>query len=300
MYRHLTVPTALIGTLLALSACGSKDASTPPALTKAEAAQVLARYQTVNNQANATLNAGLLAGVETGAQLDMDRADYKQRQALKEKLAPFSFNAPVFYIPRQTGYPRWFAVSATAGRMRHALVFTRQQPNGPWLLAADPHAQAAGIELDKQGYATAVSAGDVAATHAAVLNDGPRAGAAGAAGMAAGLYTTQAHQALLSAQAILSRRGVRFSFRFTTDPRQAFALRTPGGGALVWYVLRQDERYDVSKTGRGASGVAGALAKAVKHNLRTTVLIQYLAVIPPHGAPQVVGSYRRPVQSVTG
>jgi hypothetical protein len=295
MHRHVTVLTA---SLLALSACGSKPATTEPALTKAQAAQVLARYQTVNNRANGGLDADLLASVETGAQLDMDRADYRQHRATKEKLRTFSYAAPTYYIPRQTGYPRWFAVSAMSGRTRHALMFTQERAGGPWLLAADPYPFAAlsGVELDKEGYATAVPPGEapakVAALHAATLNSGAK-------GMATGPYTTGTHDAMNKVHATLGQRGVRFTSQFAPEPQHVFALRTSGGGALVWYVLRQTERYDVPRSGLIGSGgeVAGLINKRVRHNLNTTALIQYLAVVPPHGSPQVIGSNRKAVRA---
>jgi hypothetical protein len=302
MHRHVTVLTA---SLLALSACGSKPATTTaPALSKAQAAQVLARYQTVNNRANGGLDADLLASVETGAQLDMDRADYRQHRATKEKFKAFSYTAPAYYIPRQAGYPRWFAASAVSGRTRHALVFTQERAGAPWLLAADPYpfTQLGGIALDKEGYATAVppgaigsglAPGKVAAMHAATLNSGAK-------GMATGPYTTGAHDALTKVQAALGRRDIRFSSQFAADPQHVFALRTSGGGALVWYVLRQNQRYDVPKPGLIGSGgeVAGLVNKRVRHSLDTTALVQYLAVVPAHGSPRVIGSYRKPVRAV--
>jgi hypothetical protein len=288
MHRHV-----LTASLLALSACGSQPATTAPSLTKAQAAQVLARYQAVNNRANGGLDADLLGSVETGAQLEMDRADYKQHRATKEKLRTFSYTAPTYYIPRQAGYPRWFAASATSGRARHALVFTQERAGGPWLLAADPYPlEQPGIALDKDGYATAVPPGSVPATHVATLNGGAK-------GMAPGPYTTGAHDALTKAQAALGQRGVRFSSRFAVDPQHAFALRTTDGGALVWYVLRQSERYDVPKSGLVGSGgeVAGLVNKRVRHSLSTTALVQYLTVVPPNGSPRVIGSYRKAVRA---
>ena len=55
--RHLAVLAAVI---LPLSACGAGS----PALTKDQAEQALAHYQSVNNQANNGLDGTLLATVE--------------------------------------------------------------------------------------------------------------------------------------------------------------------------------------------------------------------------------------------
>ncbi|MCO6005962.1 hypothetical protein NE236_13295 [Actinoallomurus purpureus] len=300
MLRHLTALTVV---LLPLAACGGSPAIAAPAVTKDRAAQLLAHYQSVNNRANGTSDEKLLATVETGAQLDMDRAEYRRRAAAGEKYAPFAYTGPAYYIPRQTGFPKWFAVTAATGKMRHALVFAQERPGGPWLLTADPFpiATISGIALDKDGYATAVAPDDtktapapgkVAAVHAANLSRGT-------SGIAPGPYTTQAHDALVKAESALKRRGVRLTSDFRPDRQQAFALRTTDGGALVWYVVRQSETYELAKPGVIGSGgdLAGLIDGKVRHHLATTALTQYLAVVPPQGAARVVGSYRKAIQA---
>lgn len=300
MLRHLTALTVL---MLPLAACGGSPAIAAPAVTKDRAAQLLAHYQSVNNRANGESDEKLLGTVETGAQLDMDRAEYRRRVATGEKHAPFAYTAPAYYIPRQTGFPKWFAVAATTGKTRHALVFTQERPGGPWLLTADPFpvTTISNVALDKDGYATAVAADDgktapapgkVAAVHAATLSRGT-------SGMAPGPYTTQAHDALVKAESLLKRRGVTLTSDFRPDRQQAFAVRTTDGGALVWYVVRQSETYDVAKPGLIGNGgdLAGLITGKVRHHLATTALTQYLALVPPQGAARVVGSYRKAIQA---
>src|ERR1700741_2851020 len=119
MRRQLAALTAVI---LPVSACGSLGTA-HPAITKSQAEQVLAHYQSVNNRANGTMDATLLATVETGAQLEMDRAGYRLRQAKKDKYPPFTYSHPAYYIPRQDSFPKWFGVEATSGQTRHALLF---------------------------------------------------------------------------------------------------------------------------------------------------------------------------------
>jgi hypothetical protein len=301
MRRHLAVLTAV---LLPLSACGSSSAE-PPTLSKGQAEQVLANYQSVNNRANSALDANLLGTVETGAQLDMDRAAYLLRRAKKEKYSAFAYSAPSYYIPRQSDFPKWFAVDAMSGKTRHALLFVQERSGAPWLLAADPFPTSplSDIALDKDGYATAVTPGDthaavepgkLAGTHAAVL-------ARGATGMAAGPYTTESRDALVKVQSGLQRHGVTLTSNFAPDQQRAFALRTTGDGALVWYVLRQNEKYDMSTAGTVGRGgdLTGLINGEVGHHLNTTALIQYLATVPAHGSPQVIGSYRKAVQATT-
>ncbi len=296
--RHLA---ALAAVALPLSACGSGS----PALTRDQAEQVLARYQSVNNQANNNLDGTLLATVETGAQLDMDRAGYALKKANHDHYSPFTYTASTFYIPRQRGYPRWFAVNAVSGKTGHALLFTQEKSGGPWLLAADPFpAQPlSGIALDKDGYAKAVSPRDsntdltperIAGEHAASLTTG-------ATGMAPGPFTSDSRNALVKVQSGLSRRGVTLTADFQPDRQRVFALRTIDGGVLVWYVLRQTERYDMSSPGEvgGGGDLAGLITGKIGQRLDTTALIQYLATVPAHGTPQVIGSYRKAVQATT-
>jgi hypothetical protein len=300
MRRQLAVLAALT---LPLSACGAAPA--PPALTKAQAEQVLAHYQSVNNQANGNLDGDLLSTVETGAQLDMDRAAYLLRRARNDKYPAFTYSAPAYYIPRQSDFPKWFAVDTVSGRTRHALLFVQDRSGGPWLLAGDPFPASGltGIALDKDGYATAVTPDDthaalapekVAGAHAATLTSG-------ATGMAPGPYTTDSRNALVKVQTGLQRRGVTLTADFAPDRQRAYALRTTDGGALVWYVLRQTEKYDMNTAGAVGSGgdLTGLVNGRVGRHLDTTALIQYLATVPSHGSPQVIGSYRKAVQATT-
>jgi hypothetical protein len=301
MRRQLAVLAAVI---LPVSACGSLQTARP-ALTKGQAEQVLANYQAVNNRANGALDGELLATIETGAQLEMDRAGYRLRQAKKGAYTPFTYDHPAFYIPRQGTYPRWFAVEATSGQTRHALLFTQDHARAPWLLAADPFPSSplSGIALDKDGFATAVRPADtgvalqprkVAGIHAATLSTG-------AGGMAPGPYTSESRDALTKVQAELRTRGVTLTSDFAPDQQRTFALRTTGGGALVWYVVRQSERYDMTRPGTVSTDgdLAGLVQGRVGHHLSSIALIQYLAIVPDHGDTQVIGTYRKAVQATT-
>lgn len=300
MRGHLIALTTVAA---GLTACGPAPGTAPPALTKAQAARVLAHYESVNNRANAALDGDLLGTVETGAQLDMDRAGYRLRRVTKARYAAFDYASPVYYIPRETGFPKWFAVDAVTGATRHALLFVQERRGAPWLLTADPFPSAPlrDVVLDRDGYAAAVSLDDthtalppgrVAAAHAAALGQG-------ASGMGTGPYTTGAHTALVKVEAALRRKGVTLDSRFVPDRQRAFALRTTGGGALVWYVVRQTESYAVPKAGLigGGGDLTGLISGTVRHHLNTTALIQYLAVVPAHGAPRVIGTYRKAVQA---
>ncbi|TDD79474.1 hypothetical protein [Actinomadura rubrisoli] len=315
----LLPPCLLVAALAAVPAaagCGdsSSAGSDPPALTKAQAQGVLASFTTRADKAGRRLDHGALPGVEADPQLAMDTATFKLRRVVRQWPDTLRFGRPVFYIPRTHGYPRWFAADATTGTgkqtLRHALLFTQAKPGGPWLLTADPYPldEALGrVMLDDDGFATpvdpgakglAVAPGRLPAAHARLLTDGP--GAPGTSVLADGPKTKQTFDALRQGEQTLAKQGITLSSRFSAAPHGVYALRTRGGGALVWYVLKQNEAYSVSKRGRLAvSGdlVGLAPAKAVKNRLDSTVLVQYLAVVPPKGRATVTGMYRKAVSA---
>ncbi|MFD0685268.1 hypothetical protein [Actinomadura fibrosa] len=291
---------------------GSSASADPPALTKARAQQVLASFAAGANQAGPRLDRKKLPRIEANPQLKMDVASFKLRRAIGQRPDPVAFTRPAFYIPRLHGYPHWFAADAVTGTgdraVRHALLFTQTKPGAPWLLAADPYPQDAAlsrIALDSDGYATAVDPGAkglaitparLPAAHAALLTRGP--GAPGASTLAEGPRTHRAYRALRQGESTLAKQGVTLSSRFSTTSYAIHALRTRGGGALVWYVLKQNEAYSASQRGRLAvSGdlVGLAPATAAKNRMDTIVLVQYLATVPPKGRATVTGMYRKAV-----
>ncbi|GAA2084447.1 hypothetical protein [Actinomadura alba] len=325
----LTVPLASCPLASCSGAGVGPGAPSPaPQLTLSEAREVLNKYESTNNQANKALDDKLLASAETGAQLDMDTAGYKLRRATKQKYTQFTYTKPSFYIPKLTAHPRWFAVGATSraertgsregnGRQRraeqqHALLFVQDKAGAPWRLAADPYPTAGplgGVAVDKNGYATSVPPGDarlalspskVGAAHAALLTSGPKSPAA--AGIGPGPHTTQAYAALERATGQFSKVGVGLTSLFAPSTAPVYALRTTDGGALVWYVLQQNERYTAKKP--GAISITGDLVGLappgnVKDRLDTTVLVQYLSKVPPKdkGSVDVTGSYRKAVRA---
>ncbi|MGP4026592.1 hypothetical protein [Actinomadura sp. 3N407] len=293
------------------SADPAKPAGTPP-LSKEQAQGVLASYTDAANRAGRRFDRRALRAIETDPQLTMDAAALKLRRAVKQPQPKLQFTDTAFYIPRLTGYPHWFAVGAVTGQgkqaVRHAMLFTRAKAGAPWLLAADPHpadAALSRVALDPDGFAApvgpevkglAVAPGKLPATHAALLTEGP--GAAGASVLADGPRTSETYKALKQGEKTLAGRGVTLSSRFSATPYTVHALRTKDRGALVWYVLKQNEAYSASRRGRLAvSGdlVGLAPARSARTRMDTTVLVQYLATVPPEGRATVNGMYRKAV-----
>ncbi|RAY12214.1 hypothetical protein DPM19_26195 [Actinomadura craniellae] len=303
--------TALLSLALPLAGCdggGAPGAAAgPPALTREQARAALDRYQAAANQAGQRLDARPLNDAATGSQLAMEIASLLLHRASRSRWRPFALESPTFYIPRLSGHPRWFAASATTGpgqeRLRHALLFVQDAPNGPWRVTADPYPAGEALRdvaLDEQGYATAVPApGRVGEAHAAVLSGA--AVPAGAVAMADGPQTGQAYTALGKAQEQFRQAGVTLTSRFTPTRLPAYALRTKSGGTLVWYVLQQHETYRAARPGRiTVAGDLTGLARQrnVRTRLDTTVFVQYLTAVPRKGPALVVGAHRKAVRAV--
>ena len=110
---------------------GSGSAATlPPALTKAQAEQVLSTYSRVNNEANEQRSDSLLGTIEAGTSYSMDIGAYRFEQVSDPSNSSYVAFAPVhavYYIPRQPAdvYPRWFVVAVT-----YASLASPQDPTG--------------------------------------------------------------------------------------------------------------------------------------------------------------------------
>ena len=310
----LSLASCLLAVAAAAAGCGSSSSAgtDPPALTKAQAAQVLASFTAGANRAGQRLDRVALQGIEADPQLSMDTAVLRLRKAVRQRPPALKLNQIAYYIPRMHGYPRWFAADAATGSgkqtVRHALLFTQAKAGGPWLLAADPYLldpALSRVALDPEGFATPVDPtskglalvpGDLPGMHARLLTDGPRA--SGASVLAEGPRTHQTFEALRRGEQALSKRGIALSSRFSPAPYKVYALWTKDRGALVWYVLQQNEAYSARSRGRLAVNgdlVGLAPARSVKNRMDTTVLVQYLATIPSQGRVTVSGMYRKAV-----
>ncbi|WP_339155354.1 hypothetical protein [Actinomadura luteofluorescens] len=322
MAARTLVPLLLPGLLAAAVSTGCSGNNTssaapgkpqgPLALTKEQAQQVLTSFASGMNQAGLRFSGRTLRTVETDPQLTMDVAALKLRRAVRQRPPKVVFSHTTFYIPRLTGHPRWFAADAVSGKgkqaLRHALLFTQASENAPWLLAADPYPSElalAHVALDPQGYATpvapdvedlAVAPAKLPKAHAALLTDGPRA--SGASVLADGAKTSETYKALKAGEKTLATRGVTLSSRFSPAEYKVYGLRTKDRGAVVWYVLKQNEAYSAAQRGKLAvSGDLVGLAPSTtaRTRLDTTVLVQYLATIPPKGRATISGMYRKAV-----
>jgi hypothetical protein len=141
------------------------------ALTMAQASQVLANYTTANNTANAQRSDSILATIETGSSYAIDAGLYRLQQAENAATYPaFGPQREQYYIPRETGYPRWFVVQvanadlAAPGKITSTeyLLFTQTGPGAPWKNAVEPYVLAGtaapSVALGAGGLAAPVTA----------------------------------------------------------------------------------------------------------------------------------------------
>jgi hypothetical protein len=214
-------------------------------LTMAQAKQVLAAYTAANNAANAERSDTTLATIETGSSYAVDAGIYRVQQA--QNAAPFPAFAPrraQYYIPRETAYPRWFAVQVTNARLASPkmvygteyLLFTQAAPGAPWKNAVEPYllsgTTAPSVALGADGLATPVTAatplsipsGKIAQVTASSLDGtGPVADPGNLSDLTdRGFWQRKLPTSSVTDSHAPSAGGV-------------YGLRTAGGGALLFY-----------------------------------------------------------------
>ncbi|MFC8868055.1 hypothetical protein ACFUAC_10425 [Streptomyces sp. NPDC057148] len=172
---------------LAITGCSDEDgpaqarqtpsASTAPkpapALSTAQARDVITRYSKINNEANADRDRRLLDTVEDGPLYAMSVSDYTETEGLpakdREPYERWSYDlaSAKLYIPRLAdGQDRWFAaaLSSEKGKAPSRLaVFAEQPHHKRWEMVSvvDLDSQKLpDVALDREGYATAVAAND--------------------------------------------------------------------------------------------------------------------------------------------
>lgn len=233
----------------------TSPATDPPALTKAQAGRILAEYWRVNNTANQSRSDSLLGTIEAGSSYAIDAGTYQMSRVTDpadSHYAPFTAENAVYYIPRQASgsYPRWFAARvtyATLASPQHAtgtgyVLFTQSAKDAPWKNVLEPYLlTAAGpapfIETDAQGYAI-----QAPLTSAAGLSNAPAQIPQLTAQSLDGTATTvknPGNLADLRDQEYFQSRlpaGSAGTDRHDTAGL-VFALKTVGGGALVFYHL---------------------------------------------------------------
>lgn len=176
--------TALLGAA-AVAACGSSGGghgssatsgtSAANIVTKAQAQRVLSQFAAANNHSNQLRQPSVLASYEGGSSYQIDAGLYRWTRSndpSNKNYSAVSYTDPQFFIPRQSGYPAWFAVRATeltastpAKTAQAYLVFTKASATASWLQVREPNAFGLPAQAQPQvttaaGYATQVDPSD--------------------------------------------------------------------------------------------------------------------------------------------
>ncbi len=281
MRRIVSLTAAVVLPAVVIAGCGSSgsqpggsggSASSSGVVTVAVARQVLSKYVTVNNRSNKLRQDSLLATYEGGSSYQIDAGDYRwtlNSDPSNKNYSVLSYADPQFFIPKQSGYPAWFAVHVVqedvpslTKKAPMYLLFAKASASAPWLEVREPSAYGlpAGQQpqvATKSGYATQVSPSD--ATGLALAPDDLPAKDVSFLDVG-NIPTTPARPGLptptrpkvisfvngttglgdLSDTSFWkshmpSGSSVLDSHQTTTD--QIYALRTTSGGALVFYDL---------------------------------------------------------------
>ena len=317
-------PLVALGLLLSVQGC-STPASAGTSVTgptPASALGVFNSFVTAEKVALANHNELLALSLLTGSQYSITGATYAA--ASHPVIGPV-YGHPTLYVPKLTTYPQWFMATvperaAPGDPVRTALlVFDRLDAETTWALSGsvllNPGAPALKVAVDSSGYATALATSDgalklrpdvVGAMHAAVADDGPSSAAASV--VQAGPQTTGLYQsnAAIARQAAAQNTTYTWELEGTSYP--FFALRTAGGGALVFYTMTLATLTVPthlppahSKTQLPGIPVPAALRSLVPathrpfpHGLTVNSTLSYLALDPPAtaqaGTLQVIGT----------
>jgi hypothetical protein len=281
----------------------------PPVITRAGAQQVLAVYTSANNRANKLRSDSLLRGIEANSSYQMDAGNYRWTRVTdpaNHGYIPSAFARPEFLLPRQSGAP-WFVVRATwtnvndpaASPTPQYLLFTRVSSAARWLQVQEPFALAGNapaprVATDAQGYASVISQADAARlavppdqiqSLTAGYLDGRHGGQLQFTG--AGSLADEKDQAFWQAHL---PAGSTDTDQHAATADQAFALRTTGGGALVFYDI--SARLTLAAPGGQSMRIEipGFYSGGVVNSAEVSYVEQFAAFDPPRGqgSPRVV------------
>ncbi|MEU0204320.1 MULTISPECIES: hypothetical protein [unclassified Streptomyces] len=286
-----------------------------PALSAAQARDVITRYTKINNEANADRSRRLLDTVEDGPLYAMSVSDYTETEGLPsadpKPYEPWSYDtaSAKLYIPRlDAGQDRWFAaaLSSQKGKAPSRLaVFTERPQNKRWEMVSVVVLncqQLPDVALDRDGYATAVAANDN--KHLAADADLLRAAvldnfATGGTNKGTKVFApTKASKQQIE---VHDKTGSRFGdqgstvFAGTTNRyKDAYALKTSDGGALTLFSHMHTQTDAVAHSGLQIN--PGPDDRAWLHDvprtsIRYTFVCNDAATVPAKAAPSRLIGY---------
>jgi hypothetical protein len=277
-----------------------------PVITRAQAQQVLARYTTLDNEANRARSNTLLAGIEAGSSYPMDTGTYRGERSAdpsnSSKYTPISYQQAVYYIPRMAGsaYPKWFVArglnhSAGAPSAFEYLVFAQTAAGTPWRDIYEPfilsHVVGPQIAVDAQGYA--ITTDTTAGT--AGLSVAP-----GQVGNVTATYLDEASASLVNREVMAP--GYQYLYDLhdevffrshgvsaTTDrhsaaPYPVLGLKTRNGGSLIFYTVDAQLSLTAPPGAYLSISIPGYVSlKETPRSVRVGYIEQFASYIPPAG-----------------
>lgn len=248
----------------AVGARPAAPAAIAPAVTAPESVKILNDFATAFSQAT---DARAVRATVGGPLADVAVAQFKLAHG---KATRISLVNPVMYVPRLAGYPKWFAAAALqehpggGAGTEVVLLFAQGAAGEPWrpVHRLPFSGRPPEIATDGQGYAIPVS-GDlrISGLHTGFLN-----------GTTAPGFTPDAFS-----------RTARSNGAFTDAGFASYGLQTKDGGALVWYTLRQTQRF----TGTPPQTVQAYLGRTTA--TEATLIWQTIGYLPAKGSAAVLG-----------
>ncbi|MER6001278.1 hypothetical protein ABT120_22115 [Nonomuraea angiospora] len=245
-----------------------------------------------------------LKDVVTGGQSPLTAAAF-----LSHDFAPprYRWGTPKLFVPRfaPTEQAPWFSALVTRDGSPTLLTFAKSADRWRLSSAAEllPRQEVPEIQLDADGYATAVAPDDKSVTispqfmgpvHASVAETGAAGPTAGL--LAPGPYTTEVAAQIAHLRDVLKNSteqgGYSYDSIFSADNFPVYSLRTKDGGALIQYSLSRTSTTTAVTKAAEDEGISvpepaqWALDKPkVRKTLRLIETHQYATVVPPLKAP---------------
>ncbi|MBN6052609.1 hypothetical protein JYK22_11785, partial [Nonomuraea sp. RK-328] len=293
------------------AAVSSPATATPaqpaPAVTRAEAGEVFSTLTATDDVLRAAAPA-LRDGPLRDAKVHLTRDAESLLVAAAYQSTAFhppryDWGSPVLYVPRfPAGWESpWFTALVPRDGHPTLLTFAKVGKDAKWQISAmtrlldgqDPPP----VQLDAEGYATALDPGDKSVTispqymgplHATVAE-------AGATGVTSGLiapgpYTTALAEEISEDREQAKTSGLSYDSIFSGNDYPVYALRTRDGGALIQYSLSRNTTTTTRTAEKDFMPVPDSAqwaidAKVVRRTLKLTETHQYAATVPPVSTP---------------
>lgn len=229
----------------------------PVPLTPDVAERAFRTYVTDEDVARAAGDERLALTWTSDGQSQLTAAEFRKAAYDGDPVRRFVYGEPDLYVPKlkDDGYPQWFVVSVDRSVLgeddserRALMAFILRGPSDHWKLTLttllQPKAKEPEVEIDDDGYATALSTDDtsvlirprdVGGIQATIAAEG--GGSVAAKVMKSGPVTTGFYRDAKKAKKKAKEDDLKLQVVYTATPFPYFGLRTERGGGLIVYSL---------------------------------------------------------------